>query len=349
MTWNSWFVWMLMLILPLLLLGCPEDTEVEGDEAGECSDGVDNDQDGRADCDDPGCNAATACEGDDDDTSDDDDTTPGDDDDDDTSDDDDTTPGDDDDDDTQGDDDDDDTSDDDDTTQGDDDDATPPTWTQAFEYRFMSDGAGSAGFTMTHTVYDNGNLQCTVELGGNSSIDTGPGQGQDYYAFIDELILWATAPGEVSENSNDCAAAGVTPYQGDIASGYQGTAWPLGVISCDYIGSEATLNTLFVGDDVFFGLGDGTLVSYCDTVGPFVELQYITGAVEGVWLAPGPEGAIDYLGTFDYLMPADTSTYPSYMIKGLLMADIGNNYEPGPYMGEDDYVTISFYETAFTP
>jgi hypothetical protein len=48
------------------LPGCTEPTvaespEVEGDEAGECDDGVDNDQDGTTDCDDDGCEAATAC------------------------------------------------------------------------------------------------------------------------------------------------------------------------------------------------------------------------------------------------------------------------------------------------
>ncbi len=105
--------------------------EIEGDEAGECDDGVDNDQDGFTDCDDPGCEAATACTGDDDDaTSDDDDDATSDDDDDATSDDDDDATSDDDDDatsddddDATGDDDDDATADDDDTT-GDDDDST---------------------------------------------------------------------------------------------------------------------------------------------------------------------------------------------------------------------------------
>jgi len=41
--------------------------DTEGDEAGECSDGVDNDQDGTTDCDDEGCATATDCAGDDDD------------------------------------------------------------------------------------------------------------------------------------------------------------------------------------------------------------------------------------------------------------------------------------------
>ena len=62
----------LTLAALLLLSACP--AEIEGDEAGECDDGVDNDQDGVTDCDDDGCAAATVCVGgDDDDVVDDDD------------------------------------------------------------------------------------------------------------------------------------------------------------------------------------------------------------------------------------------------------------------------------------
>ena len=61
-----------LAVFPLCLLlapaGCASD--VEGDEAGECDDGVDNDQDGPTDCDDPGCATSTLCAGDDDDDSD---------------------------------------------------------------------------------------------------------------------------------------------------------------------------------------------------------------------------------------------------------------------------------------
>ena len=53
------------------LQGCAP--AVEGDEAGECDDGVDNDQDGLLDCDDDGCSIAAACTGDDDDAANDDD------------------------------------------------------------------------------------------------------------------------------------------------------------------------------------------------------------------------------------------------------------------------------------
>ncbi len=84
----------------LLLAACPtprdddDAAEYEGDDAGECADGADNDRDGFFDCDDQDCLGAPDCGGDDDDdTADDDDT--GDDDtgDDDTGDDDDSTAG----------------------------------------------------------------------------------------------------------------------------------------------------------------------------------------------------------------------------------------------------------------
>ena len=66
----------LLLLLAVLTAGCPQG-EVEGDEAGECDDGVDNDQDGLTDCADDECADATACaEADDDDAvADDDDVT----------------------------------------------------------------------------------------------------------------------------------------------------------------------------------------------------------------------------------------------------------------------------------
>ena len=53
-----------------VLAGCPtsDDTDIEGNEAGECDDGVDNDQDGVTDCDDDGCLFAAVCGGGDDDT-----------------------------------------------------------------------------------------------------------------------------------------------------------------------------------------------------------------------------------------------------------------------------------------
>ena len=39
----------LLVVLLGLLAGCDDNVPVEGDEAGECSDGVDNDQDGAVD------------------------------------------------------------------------------------------------------------------------------------------------------------------------------------------------------------------------------------------------------------------------------------------------------------
>jgi len=80
-------LWVVLLACLLLsaVPGCggddDDDAPIEGDEAGECNDGVDNDQDGNTDCADDGCAAATACTGDDDDTTGDDDDTAGDDDD----------------------------------------------------------------------------------------------------------------------------------------------------------------------------------------------------------------------------------------------------------------------------
>ena len=60
-----------VLVLLGTIAGCGP---YEGDDAGECEDGADNDRDGAFDCDDPDCDTAPSCAGgDDDDLGDDDD------------------------------------------------------------------------------------------------------------------------------------------------------------------------------------------------------------------------------------------------------------------------------------
>ena len=55
----------LSILLALFVSGCDdeEEEEIEGDDAGECSDEADNDQDGLFDCDDDGCHGSPACDG----------------------------------------------------------------------------------------------------------------------------------------------------------------------------------------------------------------------------------------------------------------------------------------------
>ena len=65
------------LVFLLLLSACPA-AEIEGDESGECDDGVDNDLDGTSDCDDEDCAGVAGCTADDDDAADDDDDDSGD-------------------------------------------------------------------------------------------------------------------------------------------------------------------------------------------------------------------------------------------------------------------------------
>ena len=179
--------------------GCPSASAViEGDEEGECSDGVDNDQDSLTDCADEGCAAATACVGDDDDaTGDDDDSTTSDDDDSAHGDDDDSTPGDDDDS-AHGDDDDsahgddDDSGDDDDDSAGDDDDSALAD----------ADGDGAPAnedcddtdpliYPLAGDVYGDG-----VDSDCDGQDCAGAGFGDAYFVACTNQLLWAAAQAE---------------------------------------------------------------------------------------------------------------------------------------------------------
>ncbi len=133
------------LVLPFgLLLGAC--ANIEGDAVGECSDGADNDRDGRFDCQDPDCfNAPTCADDDDDATADDDDANPGDDDDATPGDDDDATPG-----------------DDDDTSSGDDDDHTGPVQV-----------SGTAVFVIVTDIPQFEEFECV----GTATGEIDPGQG----------------------------------------------------------------------------------------------------------------------------------------------------------------------------
>lgn len=54
-------VWALLMVM--LVVGCDGESprDAEGDDPGECSDGADNDRNGRFDCDDDGCRGAPDC------------------------------------------------------------------------------------------------------------------------------------------------------------------------------------------------------------------------------------------------------------------------------------------------
>ena len=55
---------LLALLGALLLAACPKSSELgEGSGEGECSNGVDDDGDGRVDCRDEGCFGSAECEG----------------------------------------------------------------------------------------------------------------------------------------------------------------------------------------------------------------------------------------------------------------------------------------------
>jgi hypothetical protein len=150
----------LVLLSGLMLAAC---ANVEGDAVGECSDGADNDRDGRFDCQDPDCFGSPACAGDDDDSGaagDDDDAT-GDDDD------------------ATG-DDDDATGDDDDTTAGDDDDATGPIQV-----------SGSASFDVVTDIAQFEEFECVGTAVGELDPDSGSlvGSGECYA----DVGVWGSA------------------------------------------------------------------------------------------------------------------------------------------------------------
>ncbi len=248
---------------------------------------------------------------------------------------------------------DDDTGDDDtgDDDTGDDDTGDDDTWPDA-PYGFMievgltADGGpagGTASVAYDHIMIDqNQNPLCTISLDIEGDYTYGPGQGDEYYQFIDEVVTWTGG----TEAANDCPADWAI-YEGDIAEAYMWYMHPMAFVSCDLIGTVGNLADTFLGmdDSGYIPVDDGTFGDFCDNVGPAYQSAAGTGPMEGVWLMPGMSGELDGLGDFGYFeapAPGDATLYDSWLLLGLLMADAANTDEPTEGL-VGDYTTIPFW------
>jgi hypothetical protein len=210
----------------------------------------------------------------------------------------------------------------------------------------MSVTGGVEGGTST-TSYDhimidqNQNPLCTISLEFEGDYTYGPGQGDEYYQFIDETLTWTSG----TELSNDCPAEWAI-YDGDPVEAYMWYMHPMAFVSCDLVATVGNLAETFLGkdDSEYIPVTDGTFGDFCDNAGPAYQSAAGTGPMEGVWLMPGISGELDSLGDFAYFeAPAPGSAdYDSWILLGVLMADAANTSEPVEGL-EGDYSTIPFW------
>ena len=224
---------------------------------------------------------------------------------------------------------------------GDDDGGDDDTWPDT-PTGFSIDVTFSASGTTSTTNYTHNMLNsnydpiCAVDFEFTGTLATGPGQGNDYYQYIDEVIVW-TGGGEVA---NNCPAEwGV--YKGEPIDYFMWDMHPLAFVSCDLVAQVGGLGTTFVGEDPTEA-GDGTFGEYCTLTGPSLESALGTGPMEALWLAPGLDGSLDPLGNYAYFAPADTGNVEVWLIMGVLMADAANTAEPVDGL-DGDYVTVPFW------
>jgi len=243
------------------------------------------------------------------------------------------------------DDDDDVTDDDDDVTDDDDDDDTwpdsPTGFPTAADITATGGAAGGAAtVSYTHTMIDsNYNPLCDITFDIEADYTYGPGQGDDYYQFIDEVITWTAG----TETANNCPAEWAI-YEGDMVEWFQWYMHPQAFVSCELIDSIGNLAEEFLGmdDSGYIPTTDGTYGDFCATVGPSYQGAAGTGPMEAVQLMPGTDGSLESLGEFGYFPGADTTNVEVWLLLGLLMADAANTDEPVEGL-EGDYTIIPFW------
>jgi hypothetical protein len=202
---------------------------------------------------------------------------------------------------------------------------------------FNASGASSTT-TFEHIMIDaNQNDLCSVVFDFPGTTATGPGQGDDYYQYIDEVVEWTSG----TEASNNCPADWAI-YKGDPVEWFMWYMHPLAFVSCDLVAQVGGLASTFLGDDAFDLGSDGTFGGYCNDFGPALQSALGSGPIEAMWLSPGTDGSLDGLGNYAYFAPADTTNVAVWLAMGALMADAANTNEPTDGLN-GDYVTVPFW------
>ena len=230
-----------------------------------------------------------------------------------------------------------------------------------FEAAFTATGGigpGTADVTVQWTMLDDTSADEPIELCAYTYSfaaeypEIVPGQGDDYYPYIDAVVSFTS--GEMTES--DCSSEWDEQFA-PIADPLAYMEWwlsPIAVISCDLIDSIPNLAaTDYFEDPWDLGLSDASLSSWCNEFGPMVEQTGDTGPMEGVWLRPSstawgdydiglsyfdaPNGDIGSLGEFD-----------AWSAMGFVYAHPDNPHEPIDGL-EGDYVTDIIWVWSYEP
>ncbi len=196
---------------------------------------------------------------------------------------------------------------------------------------------GSAEVVVTWPILDDlQNEICAIEWQFEADVVYGPGQGPDFWPFIDETVTWTTG----GEAANSCPQPFEQLFGADPWTMFAWVYHPMAFVSCEQVASNAALGDTFLGDDPMqLAPAEGTFEAWCQDGGPLYASALGTGPLEGIWLMGGYEGTLDGVGQFGYFHPDDQTNVDSWMYLGLLMADAANPYEPGPGL-DGLYLTV---------
>ncbi len=244
---------------------------------------------------------------------------------------------------------DDDAADDDDTAAdddaADDDDVPEPRWLHISYAMDLTGGepAASGYLYVTVTAYEGtahavGDEICSQTVAYWSEAVVGAGLADDrFWQGIDVTISWGGQPYEIEDTC---------PWSPDDLFGEpwdQAMQWddpagpagnPLGFVSCASIAADAALADAVVGPDPYQFTEAATFGEHCDLVGAYLQDNYGTGSMEGVWLGPMAYGTLG--GDFGYFEAQNGGVYFGYM--GWLLNDPTN----APGSGLDGvYITVT--------
>ena len=192
--------------------------------------------------------------------------------------------------------------------------------TAAYEqwgYDFNVNGPNVTGELTVGVLDTNQAEQCYHHFTLTGSYQYGLAQGTWFPDEADETIEIDTL---TDSGQGTCPAGYHDLYSVDPSEMIPSTTTVLAYISCD------VADYAFHGDDIVYGTGTGTQLSWCNDVGATASAAMGLGGTEGIALMIVTYGSLNGIGTFTYYPSADGNYDWAHM--GLIFLGANNTTDP---------------------
>lgn len=186
------------------------------------------------------------------------------------------------------------------------------------------DAGGEADVYVYQTMFDEwDDMLCGVSYKVVAGYSYGPGQGDDLFAWGDEVLEFE----DIEAEYMTCPEEWI-PDLSTLVEAWRWMLHPLVFVSCEQVNADPALGSTYVGREEDWGMvGDGSFDHLCNGICPGIGGYHDTGPCEGIWMVPGAEDDLENWGDFAYFPPASTANVEIWRFQGFVHAGVWNDDE----------------------